>query len=194
MIGVLLFILFVTPIVLLSHCPHCWLNPGWARCRLRLEGALRSHRNGRHIYSLLAGMPARTQPLSRLMQQRWRQPQHNPNRAVTEPHMTDHEAAPVQPQGSSSRPSWWRECSAPPQQSASKGGPCDAHTQGCRWSQLLATIAYRMRGQSERPWGRRAWAAVLADLPFHYSGFALSTAFPYFPETHDGHRGFDHGL
>ena len=52
----LLFILFTEPRV------------GKAQAK-RLEEDLRSHRNCRHVYSLLAGMAAITQPLSWLMQQ-----------------------------------------------------------------------------------------------------------------------------
>ena len=36
-----------------------------------------------------------------------------------------------------------------------------------------------MRGRG----AREPEHAILADLPFHYNGFALSTAFPYFPKT-----------
>ena len=47
----------------------------------RLEEDLRSHRDCRHVFSLLAGLAALTQPLSWLMQQ----PQHKHNIAITEP-------------------------------------------------------------------------------------------------------------
>ena len=46
----------------------------------RLEEDL-SHRDCRHVFSLLAGLAALTQPLSWLMQQ----PQHKHNIAITEP-------------------------------------------------------------------------------------------------------------
>ena len=84
MMGVLLFILFVMPIVLLFMLSTLFAEPRVGKVQTkRLEGVLRSHRNCRHIYSLLAGMAARTQPLSCLMQQLWQQPQHNRNRAIT---------------------------------------------------------------------------------------------------------------
>ena len=52
-----------------SHCAYCSLNPGKARWKLRGWKKTGSHSNCRHVYSLLAGMAATTQPLSWLMQQ-----------------------------------------------------------------------------------------------------------------------------
>ena len=76
---VALLILFVTPVVLLFIQLALFTEPrvGKALAK-RLEEDTRSHRNSRHIYSLLIGSAAITHPLSWLMQ-----PQHSHNIAVT---------------------------------------------------------------------------------------------------------------
>ena len=67
---VVLLILFVMPIVslftLFSLFAKARVGKGRAK---RLEEDARSLRNCKHVYSLLAGTVAKTQPLSRLMQQ-----------------------------------------------------------------------------------------------------------------------------
>ena len=64
--GVLL-ILFMTPVVSLFTL---FAEPRVGKAQAKkLEGDARSHRNCRHIYSVLAGMAAMTQPLSWMMQQ-----------------------------------------------------------------------------------------------------------------------------
>ena len=50
-----------------------------------MEGDSRSHRNCRHVYSLLADTAAITQPLYWLPHQLQQQPQHNHNGAITQP-------------------------------------------------------------------------------------------------------------
>ena len=50
-----------------------------------MEGDSRSHRNCRHVYSLLADTAAITQPFYWLPHQLQQQPQHNHNGAITQP-------------------------------------------------------------------------------------------------------------
>ena len=62
-----LLILFMTPVVSLFTL---FAEPRVGKAQAKkLEGDARSHRNCRHIYSVLAGMAAMTQPLSWMMQQ-----------------------------------------------------------------------------------------------------------------------------
>ena len=64
---VVLLILFMTPVVSLFTL---FAEPTVGKVQARkLEGDVRSRRICRHIYSLLAGMAAITQPLSCLVQQ-----------------------------------------------------------------------------------------------------------------------------
>ena len=63
-------ILFVISIVLLLTLFTLFTEPGVGKARVkRLKEDLRCCRSCRHIYSLLVGMAAITQPLSLLIQQ-----------------------------------------------------------------------------------------------------------------------------
>ena len=77
-----LLILLVMPAVLLFTLSAQFAEP---RVSKRLEEDTRSCRNCRHVYSLLAGTAAITQPLSWLMQQLWQQLPYNHNIAITQP-------------------------------------------------------------------------------------------------------------
>ena len=60
-----LLILFVTPVVLLFTLCALLAEPRIGKeLAKRLQGDSRNNRNGRHVYSLLAGMAAITQSLS----------------------------------------------------------------------------------------------------------------------------------
>ena len=77
MLGVLLTLLRVAIVLLFIVLVESRVGKVQAE---RLEEDLRSHRDCRHVFSLLAGLAALTQPLSWLQQ-----PQHKHNIAITEP-------------------------------------------------------------------------------------------------------------
>ena len=62
---IVLLILFVTPIVLLFTLSALLVEPKIGKAQAKgLEGDSKRHRNCRHVYFLLAGTTAITQPLT----------------------------------------------------------------------------------------------------------------------------------